>query len=165
MALTPSGTISMADINSALGRSSTASISFNDSQVRYLANQDSGSVNMNAMRNKQSTVGTITVGVYDDGKSRSVGAVSGSFGSLSANTFFGGTLNNLFTDVLGTANPTRMGGTATGIPSIAARLRVNGVSVGMSIWTTSFYTSSDAAARQFTDAMIGGTYTFQFAQN
>ncbi len=164
MALTPSGAISLGDINTALNRSATASISINDTQVRYLANQDSGSVNMNAMRDKQSTVGTITVGVFDDGISRSVGFETGFFGSLSANTFFGGTLTVLFTDVLGVPNPTRMGGTATGIPSIAARLTVNGVSVDMARWTTSFYTSSDAAARQFADAMIGGTYTFQFAQ-
>ena len=49
---TPSGTIAMSDLNSALGQSSTASISFSDSRVRFLSNQDSGSVSMSAMRNK-----------------------------------------------------------------------------------------------------------------
>ena len=43
---TPSTTISMANINSALGNSAGTTISFNNADVRFLSNQDSGSVSM-----------------------------------------------------------------------------------------------------------------------
>ena len=49
---TPSTTISMANINSALGNSAGTTISFNNADVRFLSNQDSGSVSMSNMRNK-----------------------------------------------------------------------------------------------------------------
>jgi hypothetical protein len=64
MALTPSGAISLGDINTALGRSATASININDGDVRFLANQDSGSVTMNNMRNKYWFNGTITSAAF-----------------------------------------------------------------------------------------------------
>jgi len=63
MALTPSGAISMSDINTALNRSSTTAISFNDNGPRCIANADTGSVSMSAMRGKQVASGTVTVGV------------------------------------------------------------------------------------------------------
>lgn len=61
MALTPSGTISLGDINTALSRSATAPISMNDSQVRFLASQDSGVVTMDSMRNRYNNNGTATI--------------------------------------------------------------------------------------------------------
>lgn len=85
MALTPSGTISLGNINTALSRGATAPISMNDAQVRFLANQDSGSVNMNAMRNRYNNNGTfyvqISFGKYADiyYGTTSVGGLTGGF--------------------------------------------------------------------------------------
>ena len=94
MALTPSGQISMSDINSALGRSSTASIDFNDANVRFLANQESGSVTMAAMRSKYYFTGTITVGrLYVEGDVQ-YGFNSGYMGSITGT--IGGTMINFF---------------------------------------------------------------------
>lgn len=87
MALTPSGQISMSDINSALGRSSTASINFNDANVRFLANQESGSVTMGAMRSKYYFVGTITIAHAGPGSS-SYGYDLGSYGGITGNAQF-----------------------------------------------------------------------------
>jgi len=61
MALTPSGAISMSDINVAMNRSSTTAISFNDNGPRCIANADTGAVSMSAMRGKQVASGTISV--------------------------------------------------------------------------------------------------------
>jgi len=61
MALTPSGAISMSDINVAMNRSSTTAISFNDNGPRCIANADTGAVSMSAMRGKQVASGTIAV--------------------------------------------------------------------------------------------------------
>jgi hypothetical protein len=96
MALTPSGTISMSNINSALGRSSTAAISFSDSQVRFLANRDAGSVNMNAMRNKYNFNGTITVGQFVDFTDIYYGYIAGYMGSITG-TIFDNRTPNLYT--------------------------------------------------------------------
>ena len=164
MAVTPSGAISFGAVNTALNRTATAPISIGDVQVRYLANQDSGSVNMNNMRNKQSTVGTITVGFYDDGKTQVYGFF-GAYGSLSSNSFFGGTIYDLFTEGNTGGFETRIGGTAMGIPAVSARVRINGVSVSMSKWTSSYYTSGALTPPgQISPGMVGGTYSFQFAQ-
>jgi hypothetical protein len=50
----------MSNINTALNRSATAAISFNDAQVRFIGNQDTGSVSINSIRNKYTFAGTIT---------------------------------------------------------------------------------------------------------
>jgi hypothetical protein len=167
MALTPSGAISMSDINTALNRSSTASISFNDTQVRYLANQDTGSVVFNNLRNKQSTVGTITVGIYDDGKTAIYGFETAFIGSLSSNTFFSDTVYLLYTDI-NAGGITRILRTSNrpSTPTVTARMIINGVSRTMVRQTSGFegYQGSGLPTEMITLAMVGGTYTFQFAQ-
>lgn len=62
MALTPSGTISMSNLNTVLGRSATAPISMNDSQVRWVANQVTGAVSLGSARSRDVYAGTITPG-------------------------------------------------------------------------------------------------------
>lgn len=52
---TPSGAITAGDVNTELGRSSTASLSLNDEKVRRLADQTSGTVTFNNLRNKNRT--------------------------------------------------------------------------------------------------------------
>ena len=49
---TPTGTISMSDVNVELGKSSTATISLNDTDVRILAGIPSGTISMNDLRGK-----------------------------------------------------------------------------------------------------------------
>ena len=51
--VTPSGTITMADVNAELGRSSTASVNMNEEAVRALARVASGTISMNNLRNKK----------------------------------------------------------------------------------------------------------------
>lgn len=48
----PTGTISMSQVNTELGRSSTASISLGESAVRTLAGVPSGAISMNNLRGK-----------------------------------------------------------------------------------------------------------------
>ena len=48
----PTGTISMANVNVELGRSSTATISLNETAVRSLAGVASGTISMNDLRGK-----------------------------------------------------------------------------------------------------------------
>ena len=50
---TPSGTITMADVNAELGRSSTASVNMNETAVRALARKTSGTISMNDLRSKK----------------------------------------------------------------------------------------------------------------
>jgi hypothetical protein len=165
MALTPSGAISMSDINTALNRGSTASISFNDTQVRFLANQDTGSVVINSMRNKQSTVGTITVGFYDDGKTQVAGCQVGVFGSLSSNSFFGGTISQFVSDLNGDTNII-IGTVAVGT-AINARMKVSSPTPLTRAMTksgnTGYYTGYGGDFF-FGYPYTGQTFTFQFAQ-
>ena len=51
---TPTGTISMSDVNVELGRSSTTTISLNETVVRTLAGVASGTISMNDLRGKSS---------------------------------------------------------------------------------------------------------------
>ena len=50
----PTGTISMSQVNTELGRSATASINLNESAVRTLAGVASGTISMNDLRGKSS---------------------------------------------------------------------------------------------------------------
>lgn len=52
---TPSGAITAGDVNTELGRSSTASMSLDDEKVRRLADQTSGTVTFDNLRNKSRT--------------------------------------------------------------------------------------------------------------
>ncbi len=58
---TPTGTISMSDVNVELGLSSTATISLNDTNVRLLAGVPSGTISMNDLRGK--TIGASYIGI------------------------------------------------------------------------------------------------------
>jgi hypothetical protein len=51
---TPTGTISMSDVNTELGRSSTATISLGETAVRTLAGVASGAISMDNLRGKSS---------------------------------------------------------------------------------------------------------------
>ena len=167
MALTPSGAISMSDINSALGRSSTASISFNDSQVRFLANQDTGSVNMNAMRNKYNFNGTITVGqvvLFDD---ILYGYKEGLYrtGSLTG-TIFDNTKPQLYSS--DSYSYTEIGDFSTTYPNISMRLKVGSNQATMTRGayydpsaTYVYYTSPQEL---ITAAMNNTTVNWQFSQ-
>ena len=57
---TPTGTISMANVNVELGRSSTASINLNETDVRTLAGVASGTISMNDLRGKTAVTISIT---------------------------------------------------------------------------------------------------------
>lgn len=63
MALTPSGAISLGDINTATGKSSTAPISMNGTAVRCISDTSNGAaVSMSQLRSKNCAGGSITVG-------------------------------------------------------------------------------------------------------
>lgn len=63
MAVTPSGTISLADINTATGSTSTTQISLGGTAGRCLSNTAEGAaVSMSQLRSKTCAGGTITVG-------------------------------------------------------------------------------------------------------
>ena len=55
---TPTGTISMSDVNTELGLASTATISLNDAAVRTLAGVASGTISMDNLRGKSSVTFT-----------------------------------------------------------------------------------------------------------
>lgn len=64
---TPTGTISMSDVNAELGKASTALISLNDGDVRNLAGKASGIISMDNLRGKSAvnygTVNTLSLSV------------------------------------------------------------------------------------------------------
>lgn len=164
MALTPSGAISLGDMNTALSRSATARISLGEFQVRYVANQDSGSVSMNNLRNKYTFAGTLVVGYYYDGKSEAIGYGEGGVGSISGQIF--GPVSEMAYDI----------GTDTGACYVIFRdaapgsfnFRCNVNQVGGTMvpyygsrrqWQRNGYTPV-----MFTMGMVGGTYSWQFTQ-
>lgn len=171
MALTPSGTIGMADINSALGRSSTASISFNDSQVRFLANQESGSVTMAAMRSKYYFIGTITVGSVNEGSSGLTyyGYRKGPYlpcGSITGN------LGAPIQDMTGWSTNSTYIGTdpSSSIPFASnGRLKIgSGSTVAMTYnydSKTGVYSYNNNSVAAMGAGNVGGTYTWQLASN
>lgn len=57
----PSGAISMSQVNSFLGRSSTAPLSFDDYYFRFIANQTSGTVNFSNLQGKNGGGGTVVL--------------------------------------------------------------------------------------------------------
>lgn len=57
---TPSGTISLSDVNEELRESSSASISMSDTNVRKLARDESGAISMSSLRNKSIVTGAGT---------------------------------------------------------------------------------------------------------
>lgn len=72
----PTGTISMSQVNTELGRSSTASISLGETAVRTLAGVASGAISMNDLRGKSAGATYTPAG----GTSGSPTAVSGTGG-------------------------------------------------------------------------------------
>jgi hypothetical protein len=169
MALTPSGAISFGNINTALNRSATAAISMNDPQVRFLTNQSTGSVDMNATRNKYTTAGTITVGLYSSKPGDYYGFLTGLAGSLSVNDFYGRSLSELWTGpsgntLIGISGDPPFPFIATGV---TGRMTANGVVVTMEPESNypMFWVSASGASALFTSSMSGNTYNVQFVQN
>jgi len=83
---TPSSTITAGDVNTELGRSSTASMSLNEEKVRRLADQTSGTVTFDNLRNKSRTK-TYNSGQVVPSRSRSIG-FSTEFIKWSGNTSY-----------------------------------------------------------------------------
>jgi hypothetical protein len=63
MALTPSGAISLGDINTATGKSSTATITMDGTAVRCISDTNSGTVSMSSLQGKNVAGGTITAAI------------------------------------------------------------------------------------------------------
>ena len=96
MAVTPSGTISMSNLNTALGRSSTASISMSDPQIYLLAgNATSGTIAMGSVRGITTFNGTITADAFDDKGNIYYGTSTGLYGS-STGTFYGYSISDFY---------------------------------------------------------------------
>jgi len=139
MGPTSSGSISLGSINTLLSRSATAPISMNDQDVRFLANQDTGSVTMNNTRNKYWFSGTITSASFlgDDftqnyGKDQFNGAVS-----ISGDGFFNGfnSFSVFATDVVFGTRQTVQPGSYPNIGS--GRLQVGSNSIATMAFTSS----------------------------
>jgi hypothetical protein len=164
MALTPSGAISLGDINTALGRSATASINMNDAQVRFIANQDSGAVSMSNMQNKYNFNGTITVGLsaeigydvygYDSGIP--VGSITG--GPLWNSRSLDGLIS---TNIPNASIYTFSGG--ADFPNLSMRIKVGSNSAIPMTWGSgSTYSNTTTAA--ITSSDVGSTLNWQFSQ-
>lgn len=72
----PTGTISMSQVNTELGRSSTAQISLGESAVRSLAGVASGAISMNNLRGKSAMSVTASDVSNNDGGFAGAGNVS-----------------------------------------------------------------------------------------
>jgi hypothetical protein len=173
MSQVPTGTVSLGDVNTALGLSSTATISLNDSSVRFLANQLSGTADMNTLRGKNYSNGTVTVGSYDtkDGPLYGFSANGFFMGSSTTSATFSvsqSTLTDLFTDPYfpntywGTANPN------TDFPGSPTTLRIRVAGGTQYTYTylgsfTYFYAWYAPGINIFGSGNVGGTYTWQAA--
>ena len=84
MALQNSGTISAADINNELGRSSSSFFSMGGSEERSLAGVGSGAISLSDFHGASDVLyeGTLTVGFKDASYSNRYGWESGSYGEL-----------------------------------------------------------------------------------
>jgi hypothetical protein len=126
MAVTPSGTISMADINTALNRSSTASISMSDPGIYLLAGTaTSGTISMNSTRSKTVFAGVLNAGFYSDGKGNDSYGYAGE-GSSITGTLYGGTFNYFYTQ----GGVTSLGLNSSVIPGSNVSLTVMRARVG-----------------------------------
>lgn len=165
MAQTPSGTISFSDINTALGRSSTAAISMNDSNVRFLANQDTGSVNMNAMRNKYYFSGTVTVALYSDKGTDYYGYDSQiPYGSGTGTLFSSRTLVQLNSRAGPINVITSNSGGTPAFPNVSMRLQVGSNSAVPMAWYDNDSYVGSTVGLAIGSANVGSTLNWQFAQ-
>lgn len=87
----PAGTIYMSQVNTELGRSSTAYLTLNDAEVRLLAQRPSGIIYMSDLHNKTATTYTLTAQLWTTlGFTLGIGAnVSSAVGSISPATWKG----------------------------------------------------------------------------
>lgn len=165
MALTPSGEISLGDMNVALGRGSTASISIGDAQVRFIANQDSGAVSMSAMQNKYNFNGTITVGTFNPGfgydvygydSGSSTGSITGGplWDDRSIAILISTTIPNTTINTLDAGDP---------FPNLNMRIKVgNNSAISMEKTAENSYNNLTTAA--IFSADVGNTLNWQFSQ-
>lgn len=133
MALTPSSTISLSDLNTALGRSATAAISMDDAQVRLIASPaTSGVVNLADTRNKNTFNGVITSGLaYDSDGNEIIGYQPGVItGASISGTLYGATVSN-FVGTMFRFNATTVGNVIPGGTTGRVRVGLNGVTSGL----------------------------------
>ena len=133
MAVTPSGAISLADINTATGKSATAPSSMNGTAVRCISNTDSGAVSMSSLRNKIVAGGTITSGTK---------TVTGKGGVI--NVFNGYSKNS--TPLYGTLN----NGNITTIPTVTAVETLSGNKASTSTTFSNQFNISATSGTAFT---------------
>jgi hypothetical protein len=167
MALTPSGTISLGDINTTLGRSATAAISMDDAQVRFIANQDTGEVAMSSMQNKYNFNGTITVAVSYGGTYVLYGYSSAvPQGSITGGPLWNSRALNFLYTIVDSSTDTFIGSNAggTAFPNISMRMKVgsNGVISMTYDPSGNFYQNNGSAA--ITGSDVGSTLNWQFSQ-
>lgn len=93
----PTGTISMSQVNTELGRSSTATISLNESAVRTLAGVASGTISMDNLRGKSAE--TVTIGDEFISSTRVASGTAVSTYTLSSTGDINQTVNTNTTDI------------------------------------------------------------------